>query len=263
VLATMLVSFWVITGLTRSQFANPYSSRYLYVSALLVILLAVELGRGARPRRWLEATVAVFVAAAVLSNVGAIRDAAGALRVDAQVTKADLGALEIGRGVIAPGYTATEMPGYPFVQVTAASYFAAAHALGTPAVGPATILADPEPVRVAVDRELIGIHGVSLGQTSTVAGAPGGCTTLRPGAAEPVGSTPQIEVPLPAGGLLIRSAAAPISVGLRRFATEFQPLGTVNPNSSAGLRILPDGSSQPWQVELSAAGSFSACRLTP
>jgi hypothetical protein len=261
VLASMLLSFWVITALTRSGSGNPYSSRYLYVSALLVILLAVELARGARPAWWLEAAVVVLGAAAVLSNIGVIRDEARTLRLQAQATKADLGALQVGRPVISRGYLATEMPGYPFVQLTAGGYFALARALGTPAASPAAILADPEPVRAAVDRELIGIHGAGLA-ASTFAGAVGSCSTYRPAASEGVGATPQTHLELPTSGLLIRSAGTPISVGIRRFAAGFQPLGTVNPNSAASLSIQPDASDRPWQVALGGNGPVTACRLT-
>jgi hypothetical protein len=262
-LATMLLSFWVITALTRSGFGNPYSSRYLYVSALLLILVAVELGRAARRIWWVEVTIVVVAAAAVLSNVGAIRDEAGALRSEAQAAKADLGALQIARPVISPGYVAQDLPGYPFVQLTAGGYFAAAHALGTPAASPSAILADPEPVRAAVDRELIGIHGVGLGMPSIVAAAPGSCTTFRPAASDSAGTTPQTQLQLPPAGLLIRSATDPISVSIRRFAAQFQPLGTVNPSSTASLRIQPDASARPWHVLLGGSGPVTVCSLGP
>jgi hypothetical protein len=262
VLAVMLLLFWVIAGLTRSGFGNPYSSRYLYVSALFVILLAVELGRGARPVWWLEMAIGVLAAAAVLSNIGAIRDAAGPLRSEAQFAKADLGAFEIGRPVISPSYEATQIPGYPYVQVTASAYFTLAHALGTPAASPATIRNDPEPVRASVDHELIGIHGVRLGPAGFPT-APGSCHTYRPAASESAGATPQTQLELPAGGLLIRSASAPVNVALRRFSTQFQPVGTVSPGSAASLRIRPDKSGQPWQVLLTGAAGVSVCQLAP
>jgi hypothetical protein len=259
VLGAMALAFWGITALTRSTFANPYSSRYLYVSALLLILLAVELGSGTRPAVWLTALIAVAAGAAVLSNIGAIRDAARPLRLEAQVAKADLGALQIGRPVISPDYMAREMPGYPFVQLTAAPYFAAARAVGTPAASEATILADPDPVRAAVDQELIGIHAVALGPAALAAA----CKSFQPGAYSLPGATPQVKLQLPAAGLLIRARTAPISVGIRRFAAEFQPLGTVNAGSWASLRIAADASRQPWHVVLSGSGPFTACPLGP
>jgi len=50
-LGTMLAVFWLLTGARRAQLASPEESRYLYVGALLVLLLVVELARGvALPR---------------------------------------------------------------------------------------------------------------------------------------------------------------------------------------------------------------------
>jgi hypothetical protein len=259
VLATLLLSFWVITALTRSGFGNPYSSRYLYVSALFAILLAVELAGGTRPARWLEAAIAFVVAAAVLANIGVIRDEANTLRGEAQVTKADLGAFEIGRPAISRGYMAKEIPGYPFVQLTAAGYFGLARGVGTPAASPATIVADPGPVRAAVDRELIGIHGVTL-EPGMLRPAAGSCRTYRPAAAGRAGATSQAQIELPQAGLLIRSTSGPISVGIRRFGATFQPVGSVNPNATARLSIQPDRSEQPWQVALSGNAPVMACR---
>ena len=56
-----------------------------------------------------------------------------------QATAADLGALDIGRSVAAPGYVLHEVPGYPFLLIGAGDYFAATHAHGDPAASETTI----------------------------------------------------------------------------------------------------------------------------
>lgn len=258
VIATIALSFWLLTALTRAFLPNPYSSRYLYVSALLLILLAVELGAGARLAWWAQAGIAVVAAGAIASNVGALRNAARVLRVQAQVTKADLGALQIGRPVISSGYVAQQMPGYPFAVVRAGDYFAAARALGSPASTPAAILADPEPAREAVDRELIGIHRVAPLPAQRPAGP---CRSLTPAPFAAAGSSPHAELPLPAAGVLVRTGSAPAAVGIRRFAEGFQYLGTLASGSAASLRIAPDAAPQPWQLQLGSNGPVTVCPL--
>ncbi len=70
---------------------------------------------------------------AVVSNIGVLRTGGTYLREIGAATNADVAVLDLGRGSIPSGYIATQLPDYPFVSITAGSYFAAQDALGTPA----------------------------------------------------------------------------------------------------------------------------------
>ena len=129
-LLAILLSFWVLTGVRRSVISDPDASRYLYVGALFVVLLAADLARGVEVSARATLVLAGAVAAATLSNVGVLRDAGRYLRSDAELSEAALGAVEIARPVVEPGYVAIGVPGYPFVIVSAGPYLEAADDLG-------------------------------------------------------------------------------------------------------------------------------------
>jgi len=277
-LATIVVSFWVATAINRSVFANPYSSRYLYVSALFVVLLAVELARGTAPVWWVKAVVVVVAAGAIVSNVGALRDAGRLIRSNGQTTIADLGAVDIARPLVPPEYYLQGIPGWPLVLVPAAAYFAAARAVPMPAATPAQIAADPEPTRETVDTELIRIHGLTLVPAAPGAhrGSPpvvdrasagtisvgGGCVTFTPERFTAAGSpSPYVSITVPPTGLIVEARGGSATVGVRRFAYSFQTLGTLAPSGPATLAIAPDLSRQPWHVLLTPTGRALACGL--
>jgi len=277
-LAAILLVFWAITGVTRYVFADPYSSRYLYVSALFVVLLAVDLMRGAALSRWSEGAIAVLAALAVLSGFGTLQGAAGQMRQIGATTRADLGAAEIGRPVMPQGYILHDIPAWPLVIVPARAYFTAARQVGTPAAGPAQLLTLPEAAREAADRELIAIHQLRLAPGGAGPGsglAPtidrvfagtlqrkGACIEFTPNRFTQSGtSAPYISLTVPAAGLVLDASHGPERIGIRRFGDAFQLLGTLAPQGPAKLVIAPDASSQPWHVQLTPTGGTSACGL--
>jgi hypothetical protein len=264
-LATMLVTFWIATAVSRAYFGDPYASRYIYVGAVFALLLGVELVPAlAVPWRIALAVVAVI---AIGSNIGELRTAGALLRGYGQATTADLGALEIARPLAPTGYAAHGLPGYPLVLVPARQFFAIAADLGDPAASVAAIRADDEPSKQVVDRELIAIHRASPAPALPPASPGAPLTVDRAGSATTVGggcvTTPagSVSVTLPTTGLAIHPGTSAVAVALRRFAGEFQPLGTVAPGTSAALRIAPDRATQPWHVLLTAAGRITACGI--
>jgi hypothetical protein len=249
-LAVILLSFWLLTAFSRAFLTQPYASRYLYIGAFLTLLLAVELAMGLAPRWPVKLAIAVVAAGAIVSNIGAIRNAGRLIRAEGQVTSADLGALEIARPVTPPGYIARGIPGYPFVVVPAAAYFRTAAAIGTPAASETTIVHDPESVRAVVDSELIRAHGIALRPSvRTGAGLP--CLTVAH----------RVLTTVPPGGLLLKAAGAPATVAIRRFADAYSPLGAITPGRPVTLQIAPDRSPKPWQIQLVPGGALTACTL--
>jgi hypothetical protein len=266
-----------LTALSRAFISSPFASRYLYVGAFFVLLIAVELLAGATLPRWAGVAVGVVGVAAIISNIGSLRDAARLYRSNGQTTKAVLGALQIGRPVMPAGYIAQGIPGYPFVIVPAAAYFAAARTVGSPAQTPAQIAADPDPVRASVDNELTHIHRIgllpvasfatfgSIPKIDSVSGgsaaAHGACVAFKPYAFAPAGSATALAVTVPPQGLVLQVTGDPAIVAVRRFASEFQTVGTLDPGGSAAIRIALDRSSLPWHLQLETAGRAVACGL--
>jgi hypothetical protein len=277
-LLAILLSFWLLTALQRAQFGAPDSGRYLYYGALFIVLLAVELTRGidiSCAGGLLIAGAALF---AVTANLGDLRDGARYLTVQADATRADLGAIEIGRGSVPPGYVASRLPGYPLVMLRADRYLATAAALGSPAASPAEIGSLPEEARAAADGELVGIDDVALrpGPVRAGASAPtvdevsggitstsGACISFRPAGARTGDAVPELELTLPAAGVGLTAARGPAAVSVRRFAVTFPPapLATLALGGSAILRIGGDRAPEPWHVRIAPQGHITACGL--
>jgi hypothetical protein len=260
-LLAILVSFWLLTGLQRADKSSPDASRYLYAGAVFIVLLAAELARGVILSRRALAILAAAAALIVVANLGDLRDAGRLLRDQGQLARADLAALELARSSLPPGYVAASFPGHPFLKIDAATYLDAARELGSPALSVA---------------ELTRIHGVGVEPGDGTAHGPppavdaahagsvnrsGGCVTFRPEAAGPAGSTPELELTLPPGGLRLTTGTGLADVAVRRFAAGFpqEPLSRLAASSSGTLRIAGDGAEAPWHVRVSPEGAVTAC----
>jgi hypothetical protein len=271
-LLTIVLSFWVATELSRGAFSTAYESRYIYVGALFAVLVAVELARGVSISWRAGLVLGAAVTAAVISNIGILRDAGAFLRDQGQVTRAVLGAVEVGRPLVKPDDD-LGLPGYPWVDVEAGSYFAAARADGTPAATPAELATQPWYARREADRELIRIHEVALepgsadvplgprpevdALTGGTVSTRGACVAFRPAAA---GSDLQLAVPR--AGVLITSGRAPSKVGVRRFGDQFHAVGRLAPRATATLGIRADRARQPWHARLETTRPLTVCGLS-
>jgi hypothetical protein len=278
-LLAMALTFWLLTGLQRAHVGSPDASRYLYVGAFFVVLIAVELARGLSLGGAPAVVVACAAGLVIVSNLGDLRIGARYLRSQAPVARADLGALELARTQVPAGYIATSFPGTPFIFIRADRYFAAAAAAGTPAFSPADIAGAPEPARRTADAELVSIHRVVLrpgrggagadaapaveASTGGDAGARGGCVRFRPAAAGPAEPAAKLELTLPPGGIVLTATGGSATVSVRRFAATYpeQPLGRLAASGSGVLRIDADRAPQPWHVRVAPEAGVAACGL--
>jgi hypothetical protein len=276
-LLAMVLAFWALVALGRAQLEVGYDSRYLYIGAVPVVLIAAELARGVRPRGWAAAVLAAVAALAAISNIGTFRAAGALLRVEGGRTAADLGALDLVQGIVPADYVATSFTNYPYVTITAGPYFAAQRAIGSPAASAAQLAAEPEDARFVTDGELVHAHGVGLVPATaslSTAGPPrvdqssGGsissgdsCLTFASGF-NAAGTQSQIQLAVPPGGVLVTAVNAPASVGVRRYAQAFHGVGTLAAGATGALRISPDRSALPWHLQLVTQGRVIACQLS-
>jgi hypothetical protein len=274
-LVAITLSFWILAGLGRAGLAQPYDSRYLYVGAVFIVLLAVELGRGASLSAPAAAVALIVLGAVLASNLSLLHDVRAFERSQSETTAADLGALDIGRPLVAPTYVPVAFPGFG-LRFTASSYYAMAKAIGSPAASPRQIASSPEGVRRVADSELIAIHRIGLRQTAArpVAGptpavdravggsvtARAGCVVFAPSAGSPA-TEHQLQIALPAGGAWISVRNGPASVGVRRFASAFQNVGALASARPAVLGIAPDRSSVSWHARIVTTGLATVCGL--
>jgi hypothetical protein len=274
-LGTMALSFWAFTAITRGSVGDPYTSRYLYVGGILVLLLAAELSRGVHVPDRVMLGIVVAVTAACASNVAAYLNGASFFVRTGQVTRAGVSALDVaGPRLVKPGYLADSLAG-----LTAGPYFAAEKAIGSPAVPPSTLAVAPAGARQHADSVLIAVEGVTpravppaaqalvsgprpavgaaIGGTLTQAGS---CVSFQAAGAAPAGTGPAVDLVLPPGhGVLIRARGGAVDVGVRRFGDNFHEAGTVR--ASGVLSVPRDHAPQPWRVRLGPAAGQSVCGL--
>jgi hypothetical protein len=249
-LAAALGSFWILTAISRAYIGIPesWASRYLYVAGVFVVLLGIELAQGLRVPRGAQAVLALALAAIVISGSLDASRGARSLRAEAEVTRAELGAMAITRPIISPRYLSL-VPYFPFPIVLAGPYFAAERAYGSPADTPAQIAASSPAARQAADAELVQIHHVRL-------------LPLRsPGCRLGVGIGQRglsLELPLPPHGLVLQAIRGSVTVEVRRFAALPMAIGRLSAGHAGLVRIGPDQAPQRWWVVV-PSGSVAWC----
>jgi hypothetical protein len=268
-------SYWILAGLNVKLGRGPTASRYQYVSAIFILLIAAELLRGVRiPRNGLIA-ISVVAAAAVMGNLTLLFHWYQIWKGQIELERADLAALEIIRGSVPPTFVLTpDVSSTEFtVVVGAGPYFKAVDDFGSPAYTPSELAASPEPSRVAADKVLAAGLGIKLAPSRTppspTSGSPprligppdalaatnGNCLRLKAASAAP----PLLD--LPPGGAALASRGGNFEIRLRRFATASLPvdLGKLKGGTSAVLSIPPDRSPQPWMLSLDGSGPVVVC----
>jgi hypothetical protein len=246
-LATAL-TFWLLTGASYIPGREPYASRYQLFDATLLLLIAAELLRGVRLGRRATAVLIVAGLAVAISNASVLRFGFKFMSDHAGYAKANLGALELARG-LAPAnldLLATVARDPYLSGVTAGRYFAETRVHGSPSVySPAQLATAPSGQRQAADSVLASAYGVAPRKISRPAStAP--CPKLRIGAGGEVK-----ELVLPAGGAVLSDLGPPaLVIGVRRFSASSRPIyvGFLAGRSSAMLAIPRDRAPRPWYV---------------
>jgi hypothetical protein len=276
---TAAFTFWLLVALTRAQNHNAVNSRYLYPSAVCILIGAGALLSWRRTTPAGAALAAGALALVLVGDLGVMgRTVARRAAVDEQV-RVVLGASELlgpaGRPSFAP-----KPPFLPFL--TLGSYLAAVRQLGSPAAGPAQIEAAPPADRQLADRTLLTGEQLGLERPPPLAGAsaptplahagvllaPVSDTGARCLRATPTATTGAwIEVAVPPGRSLYVSlgGSGSLAVYVRRFAAAYQPQPTgVLPAGYGprGFGFPIDSSRLPWHVLLVPTATLSTC-LSP
>jgi hypothetical protein len=264
------LSFWILAAVARADYVDPGASRYLYIGAVFLILIAVDCVAGRTVGTVVGVVLGLMAVVFLVANVGALRNGERVLRASDTSVKEALGATDIAAPVVAPRFT-PDLVHAP--QITAGPYLAAARDLGTPALSPAQLAAAPESGREHADQVLLQAERVGLTPASHVIGSKppsviavaggqltrsGSCDLLRPQA-------PPISVEAvasPGETLYVARAGQPgVSVYVRRFGANFSGVfGSVPPGASAALGFPADAApSRDWTVQLVARAAFRIC----
>ncbi len=271
------LSFWMLDAFYAEAGRSPTSSRYALFGALVVLLLAAELLRGLTlPRKqatWVLALVWVAALASIASNVYYLHSAYLSYRRTSIIEKASLGAVELARGHVSPGFLLSEeVTGTSYVSIEAGAFFAARDEWGSPGYRQEELLEAPEPGRESADKVLfegeqakfIDAQASDLPSgTPQVASGPGefevpanGCVRATPTEA---GSPLLLLQP---GGAYIQAGTQPIeAVEVKRFAEGFPIVfhEGVKSGETIALALPVDRSSVPWKMQLETNGPATVC----
>jgi hypothetical protein len=247
------LTFWALAAFNTFFGRAPGNGRYIYPSAVFVLLIAVELCRGVRlGRRGLAAAAAVMVVG-VAANIVFLRDGYWYyFRPANEQQRGALSALEIA-GPQNPMFVlnAKTSP-VTFFDINTGQYLSAVKAFGSPAYTPEELVSAPQASQLETDKVL----GAMLGLRLEPGGAGGGpCRTVR---ATTTGDT---GLELGPGRVGLRaSEEARAKVELGRFSDQL-PLvaGSLAPGSRASLTIPADESDRPWRLGLVGHGPVAVC----
>jgi hypothetical protein len=295
-----LLVFWTATAFAPGPERVPWASRYLYLDAVLFLLLLCELARGLDvPRRLTRAgwaVVAVVFALAIGGNIRELHNESGQLVEDSDYIRAGLTSLQMAGGNTIPTFRldtvlATVTPertsllgdklednGVPLGHLTAFGYFSVIDKYGSPAFPPAELPFKPGSIRRAADVVLVNALGLRLRPASAagdgvapkpLAPAPDawrheGPSCVKLPASSGV-STATVRLGSP-GATIQAGPGEPVTVALGRFADGTSTaVGTVPAGSTSELRIPPDAPDERspvrWRVGLGNAEGASVCGL--
>ena len=253
--AVPLLGFWFLTALNTNPLAPATAGRYQYVAIVLMALLASELAAGLLIRRYAIVLIVFAGVAAAIVNGTQLRDAAGGLANIAQQERGGLGALELARDRVNPGFELTQQnSGVDYLgELDAGSYFSAIDAYGSPAYSSAELVSAPASARVSADMVSAAALGIRLAPGGQA--ALGACLRLDPRTAPTFA--------IPARGILLTASGPGTQVSLRRYASGSFPvqLGALAPGTPELLRIPADRSTRPWSAQLTGGAGVTACQV--
>jgi hypothetical protein len=267
------LAYWSLIGVGRAHLQAPTASRYLYVGALLVLLMLVERMRGIDVRRATSVAIAGAVGISVAGNLVDLFRAGRFLRDTSSYVAAELGALELAGPSVAASFRPDPIRAPP---VYSASYFDAVAELGSPADEPEELAARPEPVRRASDDVLI--EALDISPRRSARRLPGSTPPRVERASQvPVeieascarfavpGPGRAIELEISTPRIAVTAPDARVAMSLRRFADGFS--GRVATLRGRNLVVgLPlGGYSGRWHVRFEAVerGRVDVCGAGP
>lgn len=148
------ITFWGLAAVNDLPGRAPWASRYMHVGAIFVFLVLANLLAGIAIGRRAFLALGALAAVAVALNLVPLFEGRDRLNDQSVLARADLGAIEIARRSVSPGFwLSPELAGtVSLINVEAGSYLAAVQEHGSPAYTPAELARAPEPGREAGGR---------------------------------------------------------------------------------------------------------------
>lgn len=160
-LLTVLFINWFFTALSRAQFWAPQSSRYIYLSVPILILVCVEFSKSFN-RPQLNVAVVIISIWSITAGWAHLESHASWLRDWSSNVRAELSVLESRRGFVDPDYQPDPIRA---PDIVANRYFSALRALkSSPALDIAMLRTSSAATRIEVDRVLLETEVLAVTQ---------------------------------------------------------------------------------------------------
>ena len=268
-------AFWIATALTRADLGVPSGPRYVWVGAILMLLAAVELGRGSVRGRVPVLLLVGLTAVSLGGNLIAYKEGRRHFKFFADEVKPALAALEVARGVTPDPNLVIEPTYAP--PVRSAAYLAAVDAFGSASgIDPERAAELPDGQRRKLDVSLARAVALALvpqpapaigGRPPLTLGAdgvrvtPSGASCVRVRSTRPHGVA-ILHAP-GAAGLALRSPK-PATVAAGRFAAGVGiGLAPLAPGGWSVVNLPLGTSPTPWRVAIDPATTVRVCTTVP
>ena len=195
------LSFWFLTAANFTLGRAPFASRYQYVGAVFVLMIAANVAAGWRPD-WRGALVALAVGvAAAAANLATLHQSYQSLAGVSEIVRGGLAGLEIAADHVDPGFVLTPQNSdfNYFTLVKAGPYLSASEKFGSPAYSETELAEASDSARVAADKVLAAALPVSLQPEAALPKVI--CRTVG-------GGGPDAVVELPPGGVTLEPLEA-------------------------------------------------------
>ena len=252
----IVLTYWVLGAFVVSDLRPPGLTRYVYVGAVGVLLVATDAARPIRFSRLGLAVLFAVCAASVATNVALLKDAAASFRNDYSIqARAEFAMFELAREHLDPEPTTVATPEVLDDRARAEVHVATVDRYGSPALSFEEVERQSDFVRQRADQVLARVLDVRMEQSPPR--SRGECQRAE---------SPQPGVPvileLPAGGAIIstqRGVSAAVSLG--RFGSPSVEVGNLSPGETAKLVIPTDSSPTPWVAVVRGTRSVEACAV--
>jgi hypothetical protein len=266
--------FWLLTAIARADYAQPDSSRYLYIGGALLLLAATEAAVGVpRPRAGALAVLAVLLIGILVSDVDSLRAGERSYRGVDTTVKVSLGALQVA-GPLAASSFQPDPTGAP--QISAGPFLAAESAVGSPGLTITQLASAPESEREQADTvidqaEQTAATPATLPHRSQALSVDAAFGGMLKGAAPRCrrfvvhhGQTGSLDLTLaaPRTTVTMRASTASLLFYVRRFASVFSgnPTAQIAAGSTESVSFEPDADPQLTRhVQLVSTGAFTVC----
>lgn len=260
ILAVLLLplTLWASQGLLLEEFRRPIESRYLFGSAIVIVLVVVELFRGVRATGPLVVGVLALTLVSATMGAAKFRDGRASLIPVAEESSAIMAAYDIAGENADPTFVPSSEPVSPqsqFVFLSAGPYLGMARRFDTPAYSEREIETAPNFIREIVDRTLVAASRIDIEAADSDREVACRRSRARPGEESVVAS-------LGSGEVLLKSPVER-QLFLGRFADgEPAEISAIKAGESVSLELPEDGSQRPWRLRATGNDPIDLCSGT-